>query len=617
MNRMPDKKRSFIFVTMLALTACATVKEQDLHANDRSAAQIVSVGVGDFAPTLKPTEGKPGQQAVKEGVIGASPGLAMMAAMAPSCTNPYGAAICAAVMPIYAFFAVAGGSVGVVHGSSSGNVKLKAQQAITDALSSKEAQNALVASVVDYGKTIGNKSFVEVQQPTTPNSDVILEVAMLKIDSVEVQGGMFGIVATDYAISMEARARLKKVSDGTILAERTYRYLATPRSPQEWLEHEGKSLFESIDYGYRQLGEWIIDDFFLGQYADYQSNFPTPTAPLPKHCYIGNYPCTFAHLAAVPVDSLRPTLRWTIVVLPNSQSHEKNQQKPPDIRYDLRIFNTKQLRTQYKGGIFNKPLWALLPVYARNGILDANHTLESDLAPCTNYLWTVRATIVDKDKKIYATEWSAKYFSYALPYQLRQTKYRQTDNFALWDGTQFNYAYPFSTPCEDKSNRSSYNETNQNIPSVTIQKIPEAIVPAASTHADIKPESIKDASLAKMEAKSYLEGAFLGKQMETSGLASLARGVSVKFSLTNLSDKEISALTGKAILLDDAGQQVGSVTIRSDKKIPSHGSIEHSQTVYPIIFSGYGKLKELVQENIKAEFTFDTIEFADGTKFKK
>lgn len=614
MDRVPNKRDVFVFVIAMALTGCATVKDQDLHANDRSAVQTVSVGIGDFAPALKPTEGKPGQQALKEGAIGASPGLAMMAAMAPSCTNPYGAAICAAVMPIYAFFAVAGGSVGVVHGSSSGNIKVKAQQAITNAQSSKEAQDALVTSVVEYGKTVGNKSFVKVQQPTTPSSDAILEVAMLKIDSVEVQGGMFGIVATGYAINMEARARLKKVSDGTILAERTYRYLATPRTPQGWLEHDGKTLFETIDYGYRQLGEWIVDDFFLGQYVDYQPTFPAPIAPPLSKCFVcAYYPTNFSNLAVTPLDTLRPTLRWGAAVLPNNQSQSKSQLQPANVRYDLRIYTAKQIRTQH-----NKRLWPLLPVYSRKGLVDTSHTLESDLADCSDYLWTVRATIVDNNKVIQATAWSGNYFKFASPVVLRNvTKIFRDERFSLENGTQFNYIYPFSTPCQGKPKYNNSVEADQNAKAADIRQTPEVEAPVTSVATDTKPEPKKDVSPSELEAAPYLEGSFLSKEMDTKGLTGFVRGISVKFSLANLTDKEIKTLSGKATLLDDSGNQIGSFAIRSDKKIPSHGNIEHIQTVYPIIFSSYGKLKELAQENIKAEFTFDTIEFSDGSKFKK
>lgn len=111
-----------------------------------------------------------------------------------------------------------------------------------------------------------------------------------------------------------------------------------------------------------------------------------------------------------------------------------------------------------------------------------------------------------------------------------------------------------------------------------------------------------------------VEGVYIEKALKTTGLGGIVKGIEVKFSFTNISKKDIAKLVGKAKLYDNVGNEIGSISFRSDNKIPSGNNIEHSQTVYPILFSGYTKLKELEDSNIRADFIYETIEFADGTK---
>lgn len=118
-------------------------------------------------------------------------------------------------------------------------------------------------------------------------------------------------------------------------------------------------------------------------------------------------------------------------------------------------------------------------------------------------------------------------------------------------------------------------------------------------------------------AAGSISGAFGSKEIQKAGVASLVKAIAVKFTISNLTEKEVARVVGKVKLLDDTGGELGTISFRSENHIPPNDSVEITENAYPVVFPGYGKLKELAQENIKAEFTFDTIEFSDGTKFKK
>jgi hypothetical protein len=309
---MPNVGSCYFFVlAALTLSGCAAPEVQDKLAESRSSIQSVSVGVGDFAPgVVGATDAESGKNAATGAIVGAAPGAVGMAWIAPLCFNPITVGICAVYEGVFGLMTVAGGTAGAIHGESAGSMIEQAQRAVSHILSAAAVQNTLVSRVVDYGSTATDLNFSKAATTTADNhhSDAVLEVAMMKVEGVNVRGGFFKIVSTHYALNMEARARLKRLSDGAVMAERTYRYLAAPRTPQEWTENEGKTLIAVIDDSFRQLAEWIVDDFFLGQYADTRPIFPMPeTPPLVSGC-IGFQHCTQRGLLAVPIDGLRPTL---------------------------------------------------------------------------------------------------------------------------------------------------------------------------------------------------------------------------------------------------------------------------------------------------------------------
>lgn len=141
--------------------------------------------------------------------------------------------------------------------------------------------------------------------------------------------------------------------------------------------------------------------------------------------------------------------------------------------------------------------------------------------------------------------------------------------------------------------------------------------PASTTTATIPAASPGATSSIPAPAFESIEGHFAGKASRVGGLAGLVKGIDLKLSFTSKTEKAITRLEGKAKLYADDGEEIGSIPFRSEDAIPGASSIELTQTVYPLLFPGYYKLKDLDDSKIRAEFIFETIEFADGSKAAK
>lgn len=125
---------------------------------------------------------------------------------------------------------------------------------------------------------------------------------------------------------------------------------------------------------------------------------------------------------------------------------------------------------------------------------------------------------------------------------------------------------------------------------------------------------------ASMQAPSVAEsidGSLSGKAMKSGGLAGLLKGIDVQITLTNKTGKAISNLQGTARLADVIGNEFGSFSFHSEQGIPANGTEQITHTFYPVMFPGYATLKELREDQIRIDFTYETIEFEDGTRATK
>lgn len=518
----------FLLAGVMALSGCATSGAPDLISESRNSIFSVSVSVGDFAPDgVSSTDANPEKSATTGTIVGAAPGAVGMAAIAPACANPYTAGVCAVFLPIFGVMTVAGGGAGATYGESAGSMKAQAQRALKKTISEDVAQRSLITKVIEYGTSTASRSFNQAAKGTDDKLpvDAHLEVGLLKADSIEMQGGYWRIVSTHYAVSLEARAKLKRRSDGVVMADRTYRYVSVPRTPQEWSSNEGRQLIDEIDNGYRQLAEWAVDDFFLsypepkmplgaakaeenwvfGHVASSEPiEFSPPVMPFPvepvvnfckpivisgipfppillfdllavagqaatkKPCDTSTPYITVASLTPVKVDSLRPNLRWSFDIdslrrgLYETRSDSFRQQSlsgpvhssvgtVSKIRYEVRVFLAEEIPSFLAGK--KKELRAIKPVYEKSGLVDSFHVLEKSLAPCSHYLWTARA-LFEQEGVTHSTEWAGNYWSVFEgnfdPAKLRKSS--PNERLMLMKGKPFDYAFPFSTPCEGKDN---------------------------------------------------------------------------------------------------------------------------------------------------------------------
>ena len=684
---------SLFIACVMTLSGCATPTGPNIFAESRNSISSINVSVGDFAPGgISSIGADPGKEATRGAIVGAAPGAVGMTAIAPMCSNLYTAGVCAVFLPIFGMMTVAGGGAGATHGESSGSMKAQAQRALAQAISEDAAQRSLLLRVVEYGTSTTNLTFDHTPNGRSdkPFSDAYLDVAIIKADGIDMQGGFWGIVSTHYAVSLEARARLKRRSDGVIMADQAYRYVSIPRTPHEWSSDKGRRLISEIDNGYRQLAEWIIDDYFLsiqeakapkestgskesavfGEVASSKPvESPHPVMPIPVEPAVNfckpivisgipfppiqlidlmaavgqaaiKKPCdkstpyiTIASLTPTAVNSLRPTLRWNFDkdALRNRVEGMQTESSKPlsfstkpqrpanslsNVRYEVRVFLAEEVPSFHAGK--KKELRAILPIYEKSGLVDSVHVLEKDIAPCSQYFWTTRA-IFELNGATHSTEWAGNYWS-VFEGNFEPTKLRKAlsnERLMLMRGKPLDLAFPFSTPCNGKPMKEATKEIENN--NVTIEtpqtqeiKKPASMQSTSSYNSATRPSIMPDPP--EVTSSPSVVGTFLGKEIKTSGLAGLVKGIEIKLSFTNRMEKDIAKIKGKVKLLDDTGKEIGLVSFHSESRIPSDGNIDITQTIYPIIFPGYSKLKGLEQEKIKAEFTFESIEFADGSK---
>ena len=96
----------------------------------------------------------------------------------------------------------------------------------------------------------------------------------------------------------------------------------------------------------------------------------------------------------VPVEGRRPTLRWEAFPQPRDrESDPRLLAATLDVTYDLRVWEA--VFDDYPGHL----------AYAKDGLPEPRHRVETDLKPDTRYVWTVRARF-NLDGRARVTPWS-------------------------------------------------------------------------------------------------------------------------------------------------------------------------------------------------------------------
>jgi hypothetical protein len=293
--------------------------------------------------------------------------------------------------------------------------------------------------------------------------DVVLEIDLLK-------------VSLQYALEMEAEARLISVETGDVLNKGHYRFVSEKRRVKGWMADGAAPLTEAIRRGLATLAEDAIDENFLLYYPEESKNVSNTdtneansqpdalrNSLIPHYVLSAISPeverCVFCEVPFgrhphrawrgrkfVKANSDQPTLRWERFPREFELSAQHGQpQQITDVLYDLRV---------YDAAVANK--YALVPaqlLYDERSINEPQHKLAIKLEPCTDYFWTVRARFKINGKPR-VTEWAGAFESGPWdnkPWNLRAGVFQYKEHpylvEATPDGPEW-YYYSFMTPCD-------------------------------------------------------------------------------------------------------------------------------------------------------------------------
>jgi len=220
---------------------------------------------------------------------------------------------------------------------------------------------------------------------------------------------------------LSARARLVRVADGAEIFLRHLRYKSALREIALWVAKDGTLLAEEFGHAFRELAERVRDEAFLLTPLPLPARashglLPGPDNPNYGLCWLAPeapaaVPITVSEVVSAPfkkpgdvcpasaqhfapVDSLRPTLRWSAFPRPvdrESLAHD-TLQRISQVSYELKIWREEDCE---RGRL----------VYERGGLALPAHTLEQTLEADRRYFWSVRARfLVDGQPNI--TRWS-------------------------------------------------------------------------------------------------------------------------------------------------------------------------------------------------------------------
>lgn len=248
-------------------------------------------------------------------------------------------------------------------------------------------------------------------------ADTIIEVALT---DVHLDGASLD---SPLQLTMQTHVRLVQAADNAEKFAADYTYEGESHPFAEWSKNKAERLIHGLQDGYATLGMHIYDSAFL--------LYPLPDRKPRTPCTL----CVYFGLAAIdpitrgepsnetafdfitgpnwsPVKSVRPTLRWDrfprdgdLTAAPDEMARVKN------VRYDLIIARERYL----------KPAEV---VYRRDGLSEAQYTLDVPLLRHSRYFWTVRARF-ELDGRLRVTEWgSTQYQAFRRQTALSSWSYR-------------------------------------------------------------------------------------------------------------------------------------------------------------------------------------------------
>lgn len=361
-------------------------------------------------------------------------------------TSGIGAAALAFMAP---YVIVTGAAIGAEEGARRALPAEKAQaieSTLNDALARLDTQRELadhLTAIVKSESWVDLRS-VDAKGPAAANEspaygvlasegiDTVIEIAVREIgfdrcETTDIYGTPNDLrCPPDFqrkpmvSLYMLVQARLVRVSDGTELFARQFRYTSPHREFALWAANDGRMLVGEFERAYRDLAERVNDDLLLvtpielpnvggfdalpdhplygmcGLVPVYPKAEPIPLSEALSTSFFNRKDLCLVHpMRFGAVDSLRPTLRWS--PFPRELDREKLEPalltRIGDVSYDLKLWEAERCE---RGRL----------VYERAGLVAPEHRLEESLAPGQRYFWSFRARFT-VDGRLMVTGWAS------------------------------------------------------------------------------------------------------------------------------------------------------------------------------------------------------------------
>jgi hypothetical protein len=377
-----------------------------------------------------------------KGAAEGAAGSAVLLGAAIAGTGGIAAAAMAFVAPYYIVtVAATSGVEGAIKSLPAEQVR-EIESALNDTLAKMDAQNALARHLYQIMKSEPwlRLQTTDAKGPTARHEtatyaslrsagiDTVTEIGVVMIGLSRSDRDLYG-VPDDPNAPQEAKgmpsvslymlvdARLVRVSDDKVLADRTFSYTGPHRDFSEWIANDSHVLVEEFENAYRDLAEQVNDEQFLTTPIPLPNGsiWVMPSNPTYGVCWLAPvYPkaehdlavalsagilkhhdaCLNSPMQFGPVDSLRPTLRWQ--AFPRAIDREKLDPavlgKIRDVTYDLNVWEAERCE---RGRL----------VYARGGLAEPEYQVEEPLASGQRYFWSFRARFV-VDGQPMSTPWA-------------------------------------------------------------------------------------------------------------------------------------------------------------------------------------------------------------------
>jgi hypothetical protein len=304
-----------------------------------------------------------------------------------ACSGPLCGAVVILWLGICGVASAVGGVAGAAASQDAATVRA-AESRLQTAISARTVQEALREQVAAIaGERLGARK---------GEPDTLLETSLVRVGTTGSGWDM------PIQLRMEAKVRILKAADRSVVREEAMTYLGERRRLAEWSKDNGTPLLEGLRHGYEVLATEIYDAVFrLYPFPgrDFQgAGFLTaafglaPESPKMRGSISGEGALK-RRFEWPEVESLRPTLRWQ--AFPRAADFAKAPEEMGRVRavsYDLVVAREEGLAAGQE-------------VYRRERLARPAHTLEEPLEPHAYYFWSVRARF-ELDGREWVTEWS-------------------------------------------------------------------------------------------------------------------------------------------------------------------------------------------------------------------